>query len=526
MKRRALLKSALGASALVLPNIVQAQGATTVHFVPHADLALLDPVFNTALVTRNHGFLVYDQLYGLDDTLNPQPQMVEGHVIEDDGRTWKMTLREGMIFHDGTPVLARDAVASIDRWSRNDAFGQTVRSVTDELSAASDRVIVFRLKKPFPLLSTALAKPSSFCPVLPERLARTAPNQQVTDTTGSGPFRFLAGERVAGSRAVYEKFRGYVPRASGTPSFASGPKLAYVDRVEWHTIPDAATAAAALQRGEIDWWEAPTPDLLPLLRRSRDITVESKEKGGFMSMIRFNHLVPPFDNPAIRRAFFPGIRQSDYMTAVMGEDRSLWNDRCGFFLPGGPLSTEAGLEVMDGAPNYDRVRANLQTAGYKGEKVVFVVPTDIPALNAMSEIAADMFRRVGINLDYQASDWGSVAPRLANREGLDKGGWSVWCNNIPGIIAVTPATQSYARGMGRAGTFGWPGSARIEALRDQFLDASSIEEQKRLTRELQLQAFADVPYVPLGAYSQPFAFRRNISGILNSFPVFYNVRKA
>ncbi len=526
MQRRELLTSTIGAAAaLALPNIAAAQGKTTVHFVPQADLALLDPVFNTALVTRNHGFLVYDQLYGLDDSLAPQPQMVEGHVVEDGGLTWRMTLREGMTFHDGTPVLARDAIASIRRWGRNDPFGQNVLAVTNEMSAASDRVIVFRLKKPFPLLPAALAKPSSYCPVLPERLAKTPANQQVTDTTGSGPFRFLPDERVAGSRAVYEKFANYVPRPGGTPSFAAGPKIAYIDRVEWHTIPDAATAAAALQQGEVDWWEQPTADLLPLLRKSRDIVVESKEKGGFMSMIRFNHLVPPFDNPAIRRAFFPGIKQADYMQAVMGENRDLWNDRCGFFLPGGPLSTEAGLDVMDGAPDFDRVKANLQAAGYKGERVVFVVPTDLPSLNAMSEVAADMFRRIGINLDYQASDWGSVAPRLANKEGLDKGGWSVWCNNIPGIIAVTPATQSYTRGIGRAGTFGWPESAKLEALRNEFLDAQTLDEQKRITRDLQLQAFQDVPYVPLGAYSQPFAYRRSITGMLNSFPVFYNIKK-
>ena len=527
MKRRDLLTAAAGgATALSLPSIAAAQNQTTVRFVPQADLAILDPVFNTALVTRNHGFLVFDQLYGLDDNLQPQPQMVEGHVIEDDGRTWHMTLRDGMTFHDGTPVLARDAIASIDRWSRNDPFGQNVRAVTDELSAPSDRVIQFRLKKPFPLLPTALAKPSSYCPVMPERLARTPSNQQVTEMVGSGPFRFLANERMSGSRVAYEKFTGYLPRSGGTPSFAAGPKLVYVDRVEWHTIPDAATAAAALQRGEVDWWEQPTADLLPLLRRNRDIAVEAKEIGGSMSMIRFNHLQPPFDNPAIRRAFFPGIRQSDYMTAVMGEDRSLWNDRCGFFLPGGPFSTEAGLEAMAGAPDYDKVKANLQAAGYKGERVVFVVPTDLVSLNAFSEIAADMFRRVGINLDYQASDWGSVAPRLANKEGLDKGGWSVWCNNIPGIIAVTPATQSYTRGIGRAGTFGWPESARLEELRSQFLDAATSEEQKRITREVQLQAFQDVPYVPLGAYTQPFAYRRSITGMLNSFAVFYNIRKS
>ncbi len=527
MKRRDLLTAAAGTAAtLALPNLAAAQNKVTVRFVPQSDLALLDPVFNTALVTRNHGFLVFDQLYGLDDNLQPQPQMVAGHVIADDGKTWTMTLREGMTFHDGTPVLARDAIASIIRWGRNDPFGQNVLAVADEIAAPSDRVIRFRLKKPFPLLTTALAKPSSYCPVMPERLAKTPPNQQVTEMVGSGPFRFMAAERVSGSLAVYEKFTGYVPRPDGTPSFAAGPKRVYVDRVEWHTIPDAATAAGALQNGEMDWWEQPTADLLPLLRKNASLAVEAKEHGGFMSMIRFNHLQPPFDNPAIRRAFFPGIKQADYMTAVMGDDRSLWTDRCGFFLPGGPFSTEAGLEVMDGAPNYDKVKANLQAAGYKGERVVFVVPTDLPSLNAFSEIAADMFRRVGINLDYQASDWGSVAPRLNNKDGLDKGGWSVWCNNIPGIIAVTPATQSYTRGIGRAGTFGWPTSARLEELRDQFLDATSFDEQKRITRDMQLQAFQDVPYVPLGGYNQPFAYSRKITGMLNSFPVFYNIKKA
>ncbi len=235
------------------------------------------------------------------------------------------------------------------------------------MTALSDRVIQIRLKKPFPLLTAALAKPSSFCPVLPERLARTPGHVQVKDMTGSGPFRFIAAERVAGSLAVYEKFAGYVPRPSGTPSFCAGPKIVHIDRVEWHTIPDAATAAAALQAAEIDWWEQPTPDLIPLLRRSPDIKVEAKEKGGLMGMIRFNQLVPPFDNPAIRRAFLAGINQTDYMTAVMGDDRSLWNDQCGFFLPSSPFASDAGMEVLSGPRSFDTVKRNLDAAGYKGE---------------------------------------------------------------------------------------------------------------------------------------------------------------
>jgi peptide/nickel transport system substrate-binding protein len=523
MKRRDFLASAAGAATLSAP--AGAQPAKVVKFVPQADLALLDPVFTTGLVTRNHGFLVYDQLYGLDDSFNPQPQMVAGHVIEDDGKTWKLTLRDGLRFHDGTPVLARDAVASINRWTQTDAFGQTLRAATDELSAPSDRVIQFRLKKPFPLLPTALAKPSAFCPVMPERLARTPFNQQVTEMVGSGPFRYLANERVAGSRNVYAKFAEYVPRASGTPSFAAGPKVVHIDRVEWVTLPDAATAAAALQAGEVDWWEQPQPDLLPLLRRNRSIRVEAKERGGLMGMIRFNHLVPPFDNPAIRRAFLAGVNQTEYMQAVMGEERSLWNDRCGFFLPGSPSGNEAGLEVMTGPRDLEKVKRDLQAAGYRGERVVFVVPTDLPSLNAMSLLAADMFRKVGVNLDYQALDWGTVLPRLANREGLDRGGWSVWCNYIPGIIATSPATQSYVRGIGRAGTFGWPESARIEALRDQYMDATDPAEQRRLCEEIQKQAWQDVPYIPTGAWMQPFAFRSNITDMLNGFPLFHNIRK-
>jgi peptide/nickel transport system substrate-binding protein len=522
MKRRTFLGTA--AATLAAPAL--AQPRITVKFVPQSDLALLDPVFTTGLVTRNHAMLIYDQLYGLDESFTPQPQMVEGHVVENDGKTWRMTLRDGLKFHDGTPVLARDAVASMARWMGTDAFGQNIRAVTDEMSAASDKVIEFRLKKPFPLLTAALAKPSSMCPILPERLAKTPFSTQVTEMTGSGPFRFVPGERIAGARVVYEKNPDYVPRPSGTPSFAAGPKHVYIDRVEWVTIPDAATAAAALQSGEVDWWEQPQPDLIPLLKRDRNILVEAKEKGGLMGMIRFNHLVPPFDNPAIRRAFLAGVNQTEYMTAVMGEDRALWNDKCGFFLPGSPYATDAGLEVMTGPRNLDKVKRDLEAAGYKGERIVFVVPTDLPALNAMSQIAGDMFRRVGLNLDYQSLDWGTVLPRLANKDGLDKGGWSVWCNYIPGVIAITPATQSYVRGMGRAGPFGWPESGRIESLRGEFLDATTDAEQKRIVRDIQLQAFQDVPYIPTGAWMQPFAFRRNITGILNGFPLFHNVRKA
>lgn len=523
MQRRDLLKAS--ASLAAAPALATAQARKTLKFVPQADLALLDPVQTTGLVTRNHGLMVFDQLYGYDAQFQPQPQMVEGHQVTEDGKVWTLTLRSKLAFHDGTPVLARDAVASVERWCKTDVIGQLMRAQVHEITAVNDRTLRLRFKAPFPLLPMVLGKPSAFCPIMPARLAATEPSVQVTEMVGSGPFRFVAGERVPGSRVVYERFAGYVPR-DGATSYLAGAKVVNVDRVEWHVIPDAATAAAALQSGEVDWWEQPTPDLLPMLRRHADLKVEIHDRAGVMAMIRFNHLHPPFNNPAIRRALLGGVSQMDYMVAAMGEDKARWRDKVGMFHPAVPLATDAGMEVLTGPRNLDKVKRDLAAAGYKGEKVVMLVPTDFPVLNAMSEVAGDYFRKVGINLDYQSLDWGTVLQRLASRQPLDKGGWSVWCNFVPGVSASNPVLHTYMRGVGAKGTFGWPESARHEALLERYLAAPNLQEQRALARDMQLQAFQDVPYIPTGLMLQPTAYRKTLSGVVDGSPVFYNLRKA
>ncbi len=522
MKRRMFLRFAASGS-LAAPAIGRAQARTILKFVPQADLTVLDPVFAPAVVTRNHAYMVFDQLFALDDSYRAQPQMLEGHVVENDGLTWKLTLREGLRFHDDTPVLARDAAASIERWAPRDSFGQTLRAATEEVSAPSDRVVQIRLKKPFPMLPFALARGAL---VMPERLARTPGTVQVTEMTGSGPFRFLAAERVSGARVAYERWPGYVPRSGGTASFAAGPKIAYVDRVEWHTIPDGATAAAALQAGEVDWLNEPAADLLSMLGRHRDITVEVKDKGGIVGMIRFNHLNPPFDNPAIRQALLGGIVQSDFMIAAIGDDRTLWRDQCGFLPPNSPFASDTGMEAITVKPDLGRVKAALAAAGYRGARVVLLAPTDIPALRAMGEVAADMFRRVGLEVEYPALDWGTVLQRIANREAVEKGGWNACALTVPGQLAANPATHSYMRGLGKAGpAFGWPESRAYEELFSRFMDTPDEAGQQTIARQMQAEAFRNVPYLPTGLWFQPYAFRRNITGILNGFPLFHNVKK-
>ena len=527
MLHRRTILTAAAVAPLYRPSVSRAADRSVLKFIPQADPALLDPVQSPALVSRNHGLMVFDTLYGTDGSFNIQPQMAAGHVVEDDGHRWTITLRDGLMFHDGAPVRARDAVASIQRWWNIDVLGKQLASLTDELSAPDDRTIRFRLKQPFASLPFALGKPSRCCFIMPERLAQTDIAKQVSEIIGSGPFRFVASERLSGQLAVYEKFAGYVPR-SEAPSFTAGAKVVHVDRVEWHTLPDASTASAALRTGEMDWWEQPTPDLLAQLRSSRGVTVQVKDKSGVLGLLQFNHLQPPFNNPAIRRAFLPGIEQSDYMIATIGDDHSLWQDKVGYFLPGSPAASDAGMEALTSPRSIDRVKAALKEAGYNGEKVVFLVPTDIPALNAMSEIAGDMFRRSGVNLDYQTLDWGTVLPRLNSQEPVERGGWSVWCNYAPGVLAVNPVSHTFLRGIGAKGFSGagWPTSEALERERDAYMTTADPAEQQRIAREMQKQAFQDVPYIPTGFYFQPTAYRSNLTGIVEGMPVFWNVKRS
>ena len=530
MKRRGFL-AGTAAAALALPAVGRAQSSRVLRFIPNADLAALDPVWTTVYVTRNHGYLVFDTLYGQVGPAGgykATPQMVAGHSVEDDGRTWRLSLRDGLLFHDGEPVRARDCVASIRRWGARDGLGQTLMQRTDELSAPDDRTIRFRLKRPFPLLPEALGKAASnMCAIMPERLAATDPYKQVTEMVGSGPFRFLADERVQGARFAYARFQGYKPREGGGPlEWTSGPKVAHFERIEWQIIPDPATAAAALQTGEVDGWERPTGDLLPLLGRDRNLKLELVYETGGCMLMRPNHLFPPFDNPAVRRALLPVVDQTEAMIAVMGADPALRKVPCGFFPPNSPMASDAGMAVLTGRRDDDRARRELRVAGYKGETVALMVPTDYPNLKAASDVAAEMMKRAGMDVDYQAADWGTVTQRRASKKPPTEGGWNAFCTAPSGDDLATPATNFPLRGNGGQAWFGWPTSPRIEALRDQWLDTSDFAAQKRIAAEIQAQAFEDVPYLPLGLFYNPSAYRADLTGILRGFPIFWNMRRA
>ena len=529
MKRRTLLGvAATSAGALAMPGLARSAAATTLRFTPQQDLVVLDPVLTSAYITRNHAYMVFDTLYGMNAAFEPTPQMVEGHVVSEDGKRWDLTLRDGLLWHDGERVTAKDCVASIRRWAKRDTFGAFLMAATDELSAPDDKTIRFRLKKPFPLLPLALGKAGTpVCVMMPERLAATDVSKAIIEMVGSGPFRFLADERVPGDRVVYAKFDRYVPRAGGAPSWTSGPKQVHYDRVVWRTPSDPQTATNALLAGEQDWLEYAYHDQLSLLRRNRNVQLKVLDPTGYVTMLQVNHLQPPFNNPAIRRALFGAIDQQSYMQALVGtDDPDLYRLPLGFFCPGTPMASQDGLEPLTGPRDPGKVREALKQAGYNGETVLLMVPTNTAALLTQGQVAADMLKQVGMNVDVYSVEFNAMLQRRNRRGPVADGGWSAFVTNWAGADWLNPPSHIPLRGAGPNGYAGWADIPKLETLRAAWFDAPDLAAQKAICRDMQLEAMREVPFYPLGQYFQPTAYRNSITGVLDGFATFWNVRPA
>ncbi|MDT7951918.1 MAG: ABC transporter substrate-binding protein, partial [Acetobacteraceae bacterium] len=441
MKRRNFLLagSAAAASSLAAPRLSLAQDAKVLRFVPQANLSSLDSVAGTQYVVRNASLLVWDTLFGVDHTITPRPQMVEAYDVSPDYTDWTFKLRPGLTFHDGEPVRGRDVIASLQRWMVRDTMGQRIKATLLEFTTPDDRTVKLKLSKPFPKMLFALGKQNApVALIMPERIAKTDPFKLITEYVGSGPMVFQKDQWVPGSKAVFTKFAGYQPRPEPGDWLAGGKRVEF-DRIEWLILPDDATKAAALQNGEIDWWENPIPDLVPLLKKNRNLNVAIGDDLGNIGSFRMNHLWPPFNDVRARQAVMMALNQEDYMRAVVGDDEALWKRLPSFFTPGTPFATDAGGDILKGPRRYDEAKKLLAEAGYKGEKIVLLVATDISITKAQGDVTADLLGKIGMNVDYQALDWGTVGARRAKKEAPAEGGWNIFHTWHAGADCINPA---------------------------------------------------------------------------------------
>jgi len=527
MTRREFAKAAGAASlagfGLSLP--AKAADAKTLRFIAQSDLRVLDPIWTTAYITRNHGYMVFDTLFAVDSKFKPHPQMVDTFQVSPDKLLYSFTLREGLKFHDGQPVRGADCTASLKRWMARDALGQTLATVVADMKGGDDKSFTIRLKEPFPLLIDGIAKVSSLAPfIMPERLAKTDPYQQVTEMVGSGPFKFVVEEFQPGHQVVYVKNADYVPR--NEPSdWASGGKLVKVDRVEWLVVPDAMTKVAALQSGEDDWWENPPPDLWPVLAANPDVVLATADPLGNTGCLRFNHLHPPFDNVKMRQAVLMVANQADFMTAFVGDPKN-WTLCPSFFTCGTPMASKAGAEALAGKRDFDAAKKLVAEAGYKGEKIVVLDAVDQPLIHAEALVVTDLLKKLGLNVEYVASDWGTVVTRRASKKLPAEGGWNMFETGWVGADTLDPSLNVMLRANGEGAWFGWPSDDKLEELRTQWLKATDSEARQEIAAKIQERAFEVVPYIPTGQYVAKTAYRNNIKGVTSAPAIFmWNVEK-
>jgi len=439
--------------------------------------------------------------------------------------TYTFTLRDGLKFHDGLPVTSADVIASIERWAQRDALGQKLAEATAGWSAVSDKTFTLTLKKPVAFVFEALGKPSSNVPfIMPERIAATDPFTNITDPIGSGPFIMKKDEWVPGNKVIYVKNNDYVPR-SEPPSWASGGKIAKVDRVEWLYIPDAATAAAALSAGEADWWEQMPPDLIPVLQRNKNVKVENIDPLGSMGLLRFNFLQPPFDNPKMRQAVAMVLDQPNYVLGIAGSPEN--GSTCySYFTCGTPLSTDVASEVMTGDRNFDKAKALIKESGYNNEKIVIISASDQPIVQSQSLLTTELLRQLGLNVELQAGDWGTLITRRTSKEPVDKGGWSIFHTWLVGPDMLNPGVNFAVRGSGDKAWFGWPSDPKLEELREAYFNAEDTDSAKAAAMAVQERAFEFLPYLPTAQFILPTAYRDNLSGVIIAPMAFlWNVEK-
>jgi peptide/nickel transport system substrate-binding protein len=527
ISRRQVVRGAAGAaaSAIVLgaPSIHAQKGQQTLRFVAQADLKVFDPIWNTAYITRNHGYLVYDTLFGTDENLQVKPQMVDRTTVSPDSTKYTFTLRDGLRWHDGQPVVSEDCVESLKRWGKKDRFGQLLMAHTGKIAPVDKKTFTLELEEPFGFVLEALGKPSSNVPfMMPARIASTSPDEQIKEVVGSGPFKFARDEWQPGEQVVYLRNSDYVPREEA-PSGSTGGKRVYLDKVIWRYLPDPWDAAEALAAGGADWWDEPPLDFIPKIEQNPDLQTFLIDPLGMQGWLRPNCLHPPFNNRNARQALLHMMDQVTYLAYAVGQSE-YYRPCYSVFACGSPYTTRIGAAPI---VEHDLAKARqlVQESGYDGRPIVVLQPFDRPIMNAAAVVTRQRLESIGFRVILKPMDWSTNLIVRARREPPDKGGWNLLHTWWQAADVANPAVHFGVSGAGPRAWFGWPEVPQLEKLVTDWVRATDETKRVRLADEVQRVALSEVTYVPWGEWSQPTAFRKNVRDVLKfAAPIFWNVK--
>ena len=521
--RRQFLAGSVGMAVgtIGVPSVHAQKRGGTLRVIPTADLKVIDPVWTTGYPTRNHGYMVYDTLFGTDANLQIRPQMVDTYSVSKDSMKYTFTLRDGLRFHDGQPVTAEDCVASLQRWGKRDALGKLLFQRSQQIKTMDRKTFVLELREPFGLVLEALGKPSSNVPfIMPARVAATSENEQIKEAVGSGPFMFSKDDWQPGHQVVYVRNPHYVPRADA-PSGSAGGKRVHVERVISRYLPDPATAASSIDAGEFDYWEVVPVDFAARLERSSSLSLFVADRQGSQGWLRPNHLHPPFNHKKARQALLWLVDQETYLQAAIGNAKYYRTCPSYFMCDGTPYETAVGAPRRQ---DLDRARDLMKEAGYDGRPVVLLDPTDIPFLHGATLVTRELLTRIGVAVDLQSMDLSTVIARRAKKDPPRAGGWNLHVTSFVAADVMTPAVNAALVGACDQAWFGWYCSEAMERLRSDWVQLTDPGKRRQLAAEIQKLAYDEVPYVPWGQYVQLRAHRKNVRGVLPFLaPIFWNI---
>jgi len=510
--------------ALALAFSATASADTVLRTVPSSDLKILDPIWTTANITRNHGFMIYDTLFGMDEKGAIKPQMVDKYTTSPDNKVWTFTLRPGLKFHDGAPVTSQDVIASLARWAKRDTLGQKMYEAMDSITAEGPNAFRMTFKQPFGVVLDALGKPNPLVPfIMPRRVAETPADKQIEEMIGSGPFTLAKADFRPGDRVIYRKNAAYVPRKEA-PSGLAGGKVVNLDRVEWVLLRDPQTQVNALLNGEVDMLETVPSSGYTDMRTNQKIELVDVMPAGPFTVI-YNHKVAPFNNPKARKAAMLAINQ-EAMLRAQATFRDFYKPCASIYLCGSVYASDK-TGFFTGKPQFEEARKLLKESGYDGKPVVILLPGDAPALNKLPAIYGQLLKQVGFNVDVQTTDWATLVTRRTKKDLPENGGWNAFITFWGGVDASSPITYSPLTGNGDQGYFGWPVDPELEKLKTRFIETADIAQRKDIATQIQLRVLEGGVIAPLGEGKAPTAVRRGVvSGLLPSPAVLYwNVRK-
>ena len=529
-RRAAMAAGAAAAASLGAPGLLRAQtrpaAARTIRAVFHGDIPTYDPIWTTANMAAYHGGMVYDTLFGVDDTYQPQPQMVGKYGLSDDKKTWSFELRDGLKWHDGTAVTSADVVPSLRRWAVRDGAGQHMMERVASIDPKGETGFEIKLKEPYGLVIDALAKTATpICFMMRKKEAETDPMQKIGSIVGSGPFILNEAETRVGTEYVYDRNPNYHPRTEAASGLAGG-KVVKVDRVVYVNIADAQTAVNAVIAGEIDFFEMPPIDIMPQLDGDPNLSSLVLSRLGLVGNIRLNFLHPPFNHVKARQAMLHIVNQESHLKASFA-DKKYYRPCASMFTCGTPMENDANTDWFKKGPDYDKAKTLFAEAGYKGEPVLLMQATNIQFMANAATLLAEELRKAGVNVQLLPLDWSGVVQRRAVKAAPDKGGWNIFITASGGASSASPIALAAHAANGEKGWFGWPKDDLHEELRTKWAAAATLDERKAVSRAMQDNAWNFVPQVFFGQWTQPSVFRKNIKGLLpvDSIIPWWNVEK-